>query len=309
MLILGSGLGYFAGHMVGGANFTAAALLILAFFVACGSIGFVDDLLQRRTRGPRSRLGVSIALLCASVAFAVVAANVADEHGTTIESHYVSAIRDISWLNLYAMGPILGLLLLAILTSGLTIGSALAVKATDGLDGLATGASLFTAAAYLVIGFWQNNESCFGGRRLEESLAYKCYLVRDPHDIAVVAAAVAGSLIGFLWWNTSPAQIHLGSTGSIGLGAIFAAFSIVTRTEILLILLGGLFALVTASIGAHRIYFRAAQGRRLFLATPIHRHLELKGWAPITVVGRLWLVAAILASAGVGVFYLEWVLR
>jgi phospho-N-acetylmuramoyl-pentapeptide-transferase len=309
MLVVGSGLGYFSGHLIAGATFTAAALLILAFFVICGSVGFVDDYLQRRASRRRSRLGLVVALLFAAATFAVVAANIRDGHGTTIASHYVSAIRDISWLNLYALGPILGLLLVAILTSGLVTGSAFAVKATDGLDGLAAGASLFTAAAYLVIGFWQNNESCFGGRRLEESFAYKCYLVRDPHDIAVLGAAVVGSPIGFLWWNTSPAQIRLGSTGSIGLGGMFAAFSIVTRTEILLVLLGGLFVVVAGSIGAQRIYFQATRGRRLFLATPIHRHLELKGWTQIRVVGRLWLIAALLASTGVGLFYLEWAAR
>ena len=107
------------------------------------------------------------------------------------------------------------------------------MNVTDGLDGLASGASIFAIGAYILIGFWQSNQSCFNDN-LNPSVAYRCYDVRDPLDLAIVAAAIVGSLIGFLWWNTSPAQIFMGDTGSLGLGGALAALAILSRTELLL---------------------------------------------------------------------------
>jgi phospho-N-acetylmuramoyl-pentapeptide-transferase len=179
----------------------------------------------------------------------------------------------------------------------------------DGLDGLATGASIFAISAYIFIGFWQNNQSCFSRLGLDPDVAYKCYDARDPIDIAVVAAAIVGSLVGFLWWNTAPAQIFMGDTGSLGLGGALAALAIVSRTELLLVLIGGLFLIVTGSVIVQRAYFKITHGKRIFLMSPLHHHFELKGWAEITVVVRFWIIAALFVAAGVGSFYLEWVSR
>jgi phospho-N-acetylmuramoyl-pentapeptide-transferase len=163
-------------------------------------------------------------------------------------------------------------------------------------------------SAYIFIGFWQWNQSCFSANLLAENVE-KCYEVRDPLDLAVVAAAIAGSLIGFLWWNTSPAQIFMGDTGSLGLGGAIAALAIISRTELLLILIGGLFFIVTGSVILQRAYFKITKGKRIFLMSPLHHHFELKGWAEITVVVRFWLVAGFFVALGVGLFYLEWALR
>jgi phospho-N-acetylmuramoyl-pentapeptide-transferase len=135
--------------------------------------------------------------------------------------------------------------------------------------------------------------------------------VRDPLDIAVAAACITGALIGFLWWNTSPAQIFMGDTGSLGLGGALAALAILSRTELLLVLIGGLFIIVTGSVIVQRVFFkvtkwRYGQGRRVFLMSPLQHHFELKGWAEITIVVRFWLIAGLLVAAGVGLFYLEW---
>jgi phospho-N-acetylmuramoyl-pentapeptide-transferase len=216
-------------------------------------------------------------------------------------------------LNLYAFGPIIGIILFVLWVNVMTVSASNGVNVADGLDGLATGASIFAISAYLFIGFWQNNQSCFN-IHLDPEVAYKCYDARDPIDIAVVAAAIVGSLVGFLWWNTTPAQIFMGDTGSLGLGGALAALAIVSRTELLLVLVGGLFLIVTGSVIVQRGYFkltkwRYGQGRRIFLMSPLQHHFELKGWAEITIVVRFWIIAVLFVAAGVGLFYLEWVSR
>jgi phospho-N-acetylmuramoyl-pentapeptide-transferase len=110
-----------------------------------------------------------------------------------------------------------------------------------------------------------------------------------------------------LWWNTSPAQIIMGDTGAMGLGGALAALAILSRTEILLVLIGGLFVIVTGSVILQRAYFKITKGKRIFLMSPLHHHFELKGWAEITVVVRFWIIAGLSVLAGIGLFYLEWI--
>jgi phospho-N-acetylmuramoyl-pentapeptide-transferase len=136
--------------------------------------------------------------------------------------------------------------------------------------------------------------------------------VIDPLDVAVVAAAIVGACIGFLWWNTSPAQLFMGDTGSLGLGGALAALAVVSRTELLLVLIGGIFVIVTGSVVIQRGYFKLTKklygkGRRVFRMSPLHHHFELKGWAEITIVVRFWIIAALCVAAGVGLFYVEWI--
>ena len=121
-------------------------------------------------------------------------------------------------------------------------GTSNAVNLTDGLDGLASGAAILVLAAYVIIGNWQLRNDC------TTALAPNCYQVRDPLDAAVVAAVVMGACFGFLWWNAPPAKIFMGDTGSLALGGALAGLAIVTRTELLLLLLGGLFVIVTLSV-------------------------------------------------------------
>jgi phospho-N-acetylmuramoyl-pentapeptide-transferase len=182
------------------------------------------------------------------------------------------------------------------------------VNIADGLDGLASGSAIFAIGAYVVIGFWQFNQSC---RTVTENLS-SCYEVRDPLDLAVIAAAIVGACLGFLWWNTSPAQIFMGDTGSLSLGGALAALAVLSRTELLLILIGGIFVIVTGSVVIQRTFFkltkwRTGVGKRVFLMSPLHHHFELKGWAEITVVVRFWIIAALCVVAGIGLFYVEWI--
>jgi phospho-N-acetylmuramoyl-pentapeptide-transferase len=310
VFLLGAVLGYVVGHVVAGVPWTMVALLIFGMMGGLGLVGFLDDFLKTRKQRSRGLGGWSkvAGQVVVATGFAVLALNFPDENGLTPASGYISAIRDIDWLNLFAFGPVIGVTLFVIWVNAITVSSSNAVNVADGLDGLASGAAIFAVSAYLLIGFWQFNQSCFS-LNLDEDVRYKCYEVRDPLELAIVAAAIVGSLIGFLWWNTSPAQIFMGDTGSLGLGGALAALAILSRTELLLVLIGGLFLIVTGSVIVQRLYFKATHGKRIFLMSPLHHHFELKGWAEVTVVVRFWLIAALFVAAGVGSFYLEWVSR
>jgi phospho-N-acetylmuramoyl-pentapeptide-transferase len=316
VFILGSVFGYLMGHLIAGVPWTMVAALVLGMMGGLGLVGFLDDFVK--TRRQRS-LGLSgWAKIAGQVIIGTIFALLAisrlflDENGLTPASTYISGVRRIPWLNLYAFGPILGILLFVIWVNVMTVSASNGVNVADGLDGLATGASIFAVSAYIFIGFWQNNQSCFSARA--QVVEYKCYDARDPLDLAVVAACIVGALVGFLWWNTAPAQIFMGDTGSLALGGALAALAVVTRTELLLVLIGGLFLIVTGSVIVQRGYFkltkwRFGQGRRVFLMSPLQHHFELKGWAEITIVVRFWIIAALFVAAGVGAFYLEWVSR
>ncbi len=310
VFILGAGLGYLVGHLVSHTDMTLVGVLVLFLMVGMGVIGFIDDFLKarkQRSLGLGGWAKVAGQLVVAGI-FALIALRFPDENGLTPASTMISAVRDIPWLDLATFGIVAGAILFTLWSMLIIVSASNGVNVADGLDGLATGASIFAISAYIFIGFWQNNQSCFNSGA-EAADLYKCYDVRDPLDLAVVAAAIAGSLIGFLWWNTSPAQIFMGDTGSLGLGGALAALAILSRTELLLVLIGGLFLIVTGSVIVQRAYFKLTDGKRIFLMSPLHHHFELKGWAEITVVVRFWIIAALFVAVGVGVFYLEWVSR
>jgi phospho-N-acetylmuramoyl-pentapeptide-transferase len=307
VFILAATIGYFVGHGLAGEPLTLSGLLVIYLMVGLGAIGFIDDFLKTRNQRSLGLGGWSKILGQVVVAggFAAIALNFPNEDGLTPASSMISAIRDVHWLDLAVFGTVAGGILFAIWVTLIIVSASNGVNVADGLDGLASGAAIFAISAYIFIGFWQFNQSCAGGADPED--LYRCYEVRDPLDLAIIAAAICGSLIGFLWWNTSPAQIFMGDTGSLGLGGALAALAILSRTELLLILIGGLFLIVTGSVIVQRVYFKITKGKRIFLMSPLHHHFELKGWAEITVVVRFWLISALFVAVGVGLFYLEWV--
>jgi len=310
VFIIGAVLGYFVGHWIAGEGASMSGLLVIYLMVGLGIIGFIDDFLKTRKQRSLGLGGWSKVLgqVVIAAGFAALALNFPNKDGLTPASTMISGIRDIPWLDLFAWGAVIGGILFAVWVTLIIVSASNGVNVADGLDGLATGAAIFAMSSYIFIGFWQNNQSCFNPN-IDNEVFYKCYDVRDPLDLAVIAAAIAGSLIGFLWWNTSPAQIFMGDTGSLGLGGALAALAILSRTELLLVLIGGLFLVVTGSVIVQRVYFKLTKGKRIFLMSPLHHHFELKGWAEITVVVRFWLIAGMFVAVGVGLFYLEWVNR
>jgi phospho-N-acetylmuramoyl-pentapeptide-transferase len=175
-----------------------------------------------------------------------------------------------------------------------------AVNLTDGLDGLASGSSALVLAAYVFIAFWQDRHSC------HPNAGPACYTItgRASLDLAIVAAAALGAVAGFLWWNAAPARIFMGDTGALALGGLIGALAITTNTQLLLVVLGGLYVLETASvimqIGAYRLF-----RKRLFRMAPIHHHFELVGWHEFTVIVRFWIVAGLSVAFGLGLFYAD----
>ena len=129
--------------------------------------------------------------------------------------------------------------------------------------------------------------------------------MRDPLDLAVVAAAITGACFGFLWWNASPAKIFMGDTGSLALGGALAGLAVLTRTEFLLALLGGLFVIETISVIIQIGVFKATR-KRVFNMAPIHHHFELAGWVENTVIVRFWIISGLAVAFGIGVFYTDY---
>jgi phospho-N-acetylmuramoyl-pentapeptide-transferase len=310
VIVFGIIFGYGTAHLVTGVAPTYSAILVIAIMVGLGLVGFLDDYSKIRHQQslgltPRAKV---IGQVIVATAFSVFAVSFPNANDQTPASLAISFLRDIDWLTFAAFGTIGSYIAFAIWTSLIVVSTSNAVNLTDGLDGLAAGASILVFGAYVLISFWQFNQSCFSPF-LDLDVEYKCYVVRDSIDLAAVSTAIVASLIGFLWWNTSPARLFMGDTGSLALGGGVAAMAMFTRTELLLPLIGGLFVILTASVVIQRLYFKATKGRRIFYSSPLHHHFEIKGWAEITIVVRFWLIAGLFAFTGAGIFYLEWLGR
>ena len=307
IFILGTLFGYFVATLVvSNEPPTASGLLVLLMMVGLGLVGFVDDFLKTRKKQSLGLGGwakIAGQVVVATV-FALLALQFPNEQNVTPADTSISFIRDLP-LDFMVFGTVVGVILYVVWICLLTAGASNGVNVTDGLDGLAGGASILAIGSFVIIGFWQFNQSCFS-ENLNPSDAYRCYEVRDPLDLAIVATAIVGGLIGFLWWNTNPAHIYMGDTGSLALGGALAALAIVSHTQLLLLLIGGLFVIETGSVIVQRAYFKLSGGKRIFLMSPIHHHFELKGWAEVTIVVRFWIIGGLLVAAGVGSFYFEW---
>jgi phospho-N-acetylmuramoyl-pentapeptide-transferase len=313
VIILASVIGYVAAKAITWNAPSASALLLLFLFVGLGLVGFLDDFIKvskRRSLGLRSKAKL-VGQGVVGLTFGVLALSpwLEDDRGRAPASTKVSFLREIEWLGL---PMVLAVLLILVIVTG----TSNAVNLTDGLDGLATGACVMVFGAYTLVNIWQNNQFC------QEHPGPLCYNVRDPLDLAVIAAAITGACFGFLWWNASPAAIFMGDTGSLALGGAMAGFAILTRTELLLLVLGGLFVLITLSVMLQvsvfkasrtselfRKIFRVGPGYRVFRMAPLQHHFEMLGWEQVTVVIRFWIITGLFVATGLGVFYAEWVAR
>ena len=306
VFIVGSVIAYFLATLATGDQVTAAGLLILGMMVGLGVIGFIDDFLKVRKQQSLGLGGWSkiVGQVVVAGLFAVVGLQYRNADGVPVLSTHISFIRDLP-IDFMALGAIAGTIALIIWIVVITTATSNAVNVTDGLDGLATGASIISIGSYGIIAYWQFNQAC-GTERLAESLESACYTAYAPLDVAIVAAGIAGALIGFLWWNAPKAKVFMGDVGSMAIGGVIVAMSILSRTEILALIIAGIFVIAPGSVVLQRYYFKLTGGKRLFLMSPFHHHLEMRGWPEITIVVRMWIIAGMLAVMGVGLFYVEW---
>jgi phospho-N-acetylmuramoyl-pentapeptide-transferase len=238
--------------------------------VACALLGFADDytkIVRRRSLGLRARtkLGVTIAI---SVGFWWVA---------TQKAHINTSVRlrpaDVS----IDLGPLYVLFIYLVVA-----GTTSAVNLTDGLDGLAAGCAAIVLLAYVGITFITSGDT----------------------DLTFLAACLVGACIGFLWFNSFPASIFMGDTGSLGLGGAIAGLAIMTNTGVLLILLGGIFVIEALSVVIQVFSFQTFR-KRVFLMAPIHHHFELQAWSETKIILRFWIVAAAFAAIGFTLYQLS----
>lgn len=296
-------IGYLVAHIFAGAGPSASGLLMLLLLVGLGVVGFLDDYLKitrERNLGLRGRTKL-VGQTVVAVGFAILAIRVPDAHGLAPASTFLSFMRDLPSVQLGAVIFVLWALFMVSATSN-------GVNLIDGLDGLTAGTSTIVFAGYTIVCVWQFNQSCAAAD------LPGCYQVRDPYDLSIIAFSLAAACGGFLWWNANPARIIIGDTGALALGGAMAGLAIMTRTELLLIVIGGLYVAANASVILQRGYFKLTRRltgtpRRIFLSSPIQHHYQLKGWPEITIVIRFWIIGGILVASGLGMFYAEWLTR
>ncbi|MBI5028076.1 MAG: phospho-N-acetylmuramoyl-pentapeptide-transferase [Actinobacteria bacterium] len=297
VIIISVLLAYTIAHLATWTVPTATSMLALGLFTGLGLVGFADDWIKiskARSLGLRAWGKFSLQAVMA-VAFAVLSFQFPDARGITPASQFVSFLRDLHWIQLPLWLAVLWIVFLVAAWSN-------AANLTDGLDGLATGAAAMAFAAYTFVNVWQYNQSCAWA-----DAGPLCYEVRNPHDLAVVSMALAGACFGFLWWNASPAKIFMGDTGSLAIGGALAAMAVLTRTELLMPIIAGLFVIIAASVVLQVGWFKLTKGKRLFKMAPLQHHFELLGWAEVTITIRFWIIAGLSAATGIGIFYAEWV--
>jgi phospho-N-acetylmuramoyl-pentapeptide-transferase len=253
------------------------ALTILAVTLLCAGIGFIDDfskIVRRRSLGLPGRWKMVLLI-------PVVALLAAVAHHSGVSTDVYVPLLDFH-VDLGVGWYVLVYLVVA--------GAANGVNLTDGLDGLAAGTTIIAVLCYTAI--------CLTG-----------YIVSSQTDTlrldyAIFCAALLGSCVGFLWYNSFPADVFMGDTGALGLGGGLAALAVFTKTELLLLLVGGVFVVESLSVIIQVISFRRF-GRRVFRMAPIHHHFEMLNWSETKIIVRFWIVAAMFAAAGFVLYFLR----
>jgi phospho-N-acetylmuramoyl-pentapeptide-transferase len=244
-------------------DYRAASLAVLGTALAMAALGFADDIIKlrkRRSLGVSGRTKLLVQALTAIALWLVVTEYVG--LNDTLRLRVIDASVELGYVY-----PVLIFLVLAGATNG--------VNLTDGLDGLAAGCAAIVFLTYTVMTF----------------------ITSGQQDLALLSASLVGACVGFLWFNSFPASVFMGDTGSLGLGGAIAALAVMTKTELLLILIGGIFVIEALSVAIQVIAFQRFR-RRVFLMAPIHHHFELAGWSETKIILRFWIVAAICAAIG-----------
>ncbi len=272
-------IGYLAAHVK--TVFTERGLLAMLAIGGAAMVGFADDWIKvrrQRSLGLNKRAKIAGQLLI-GVAFAAACV------------YWQGVDTRLSFTSAKPLGLSLGHVGWMIFAVLVLVGCTNAVNLTDGLDGLAAGSSVFGFAAFTVIGFYQFKH---------------LNLYHNPAslDEAVIAAALLGACAGFLWWNAAPADIFMGDTGSLGIGAALAALALLQNVDLLLPVIGGLFVFETLSVIIQVFAYRVLH-RRVFKMAPIHHHFELLGWPETTVIVRFWILAGMCTAVALGLFYTD----
>ncbi|MGA2123734.1 MAG: phospho-N-acetylmuramoyl-pentapeptide-transferase [Acidimicrobiales bacterium] len=272
-------LGYGMGHIGTSVVFTRSGILTVLAIVAAGVLGFVDDYLgirNMRNLGLNKR-GKLIGQVVIAAVFALLSLT------------WVHTSTQLSFTRFSLPGWQLTSVGWFFLAAFIIIATSNAVNLSDGLDGLASGSATFSFGVLAVMGYWQFRH--FDIYRLHASL-----------DLGLVAVALVGACLGFLWWNAAPARIFMGDTGSLAIGTGLGALCLLMNLDLLLPIIGGLFVTVTLSVIIQVISFRVF-GRRVFRIAPLQHHFESLGWPETTVIVRFWILAGLSAMLGLGIFY------
>lgn len=304
VILLSATVAYLVATLLTGGRPSASAWLLLLLFLGCGVVGFLDDFIKVYTQNNQGLTGRAkmAGQTVVALGFGLLATQFfADERGVRPASQYISTTHD--WG--FKLPLVVVLLVIWFIVTATSNGANLA----DGADGLLAGTSAMIFGAYTMVNIWQNNQLC--GSPRPTVVESQCYQVRDPLDLAVFSAAIAAACIGFLWWNAKPARIIMGDVGALAIGGALAGLAIMSRTELLMTVIAGLFVLETVSVLMQMSYFKLTRritgtGRRIFRIAPIHHHFEHLGWDEVTVVIRFWIIAGLCVVAGLGVFYAAW---
>jgi len=283
IIVLATVLGYICGHLGSALTFTRSGLLVVAVFVASGLLGFLDDFIGIRNArnlglNKRGKLAGQVLIAAGFALAAIYWVHTSTHLSFTRVSLPGWNLSEIGWMAIAAF---------------VIIATSNAVNLTDGLDGLAAGSGAFCFGVLSIIGYWQYRH-------------FQIYHLHASLDLALVAVALVGATLGFLWWNAAPARIYMGDTGSLAIGTGLGALCLLMNLDLLLPIIGGLFVAETLSVILQVFSFRVF-GRRIFRMAPFHHHFELKGWPEITVIIRFWILAALLAALGLGIFYGDFV--
>ena len=281
-IVAGAVMGYVVSDISNSRIITRSGLVVIFAIVGAGLVGLLDDWIKvtnERNLGLTSRTKF-LGLLVVAIVFAVLAVR------HTGVSTALTFTRGGQFQDLGEVGWCIWAVLLIVATTN-------AVNLTDGLDGLAGGASVLAFSAFIVIGFWA----------FRHPLQYG---VPSALDLAVVAACMTGACVGFLWWNASPAQIFMGDTGSLAIGAALAGLALMNNTALLLVVIGALFVVETLTVIIQVASFRLFK-RRVFRMAPIHHHFELLGWPETRVIIRFWILSGMCTAVGLGLYYADFI--
>jgi phospho-N-acetylmuramoyl-pentapeptide-transferase len=260
--------------------------LILAALIGFGAVGLVDD--YRKLKGGSSR-GISGKMrlgweILIALAISVVLYMKPGFPATVAVPFFKTVLPDLGW------GYVL-------LSTFVIVGTANAVNLTDGLDGLAIGPATICFATYLLLAYFAGNVRIAGYLQIP--------YVPGTGELTVFCGAMVGAGIGFLWYNTYPAQIFMGDVGSLSLGGSLGTLAVMAKQEILLAIVGGIFVVETVSVICQVGWFKVSNGKRIFRMAPIHHHFELKGWPEPKVIVRFWIISIILALIAVSTLKLR----